>query len=372
MTKLTTIYLLGLLYLFIYYNFLHQPFNFRNYKRVSRSYHSVNIEEKKTRSLLNAYVFGNKKGLPREVKQLHKDLSLLHLFTPSGLHLTSFLIFFKFIFKRFKHYKTFELLLLLLPFSLESFFSLKRVALYRVLQTKLKFNIYKISTYQYFLLVFIFDFIIGNFSKSPLSYIYSFIFLGIIFSDDSPIRPSLIWSLFGGQLIIAYFQNTPILITGPFFGYFITSLFTLLFPFFLISSFLLPTFAHIIPIKISHYYLNLIELLVSLSKSIGYIDITINILLVVIILSLKNKKPLLIFSILILHSPPCINLPRSSFYNPPIQMGFILPVDKKYIIKTVATPRGSKQSYTNGLICYFKVFDSFYTRKCKWRRANSK
>ena len=42
--------------------------------------------------LARAYLTGDKKGLSRKIIKHHKNLNLMHLMTPSGLHLSSLLI----------------------------------------------------------------------------------------------------------------------------------------------------------------------------------------------------------------------------------------------------------------------------------------
>ena len=53
-------------------------------------------------TIAKSYLLGQKRGLSRKVKKAHHKLHLLHLMTPSGLHLSSALLFIK----RFSHNPT--------------------------------------------------------------------------------------------------------------------------------------------------------------------------------------------------------------------------------------------------------------------------
>lgn len=184
-------------------------------------------------------VFGQKRGLPQKIKSPFKSLSLLHLFTPSGLHFTAFLLFLTPFLNRvqplgwgrFNLKELIVTLICLLPFSLGGFFSLKRIAELRLLSAHVPRGT---SFFLSFLLIFTVDFLWGSFHKSPLSFCYSFIFLGFLLAAGR-FSIKLLLYLFTGQVLVAFFAGEKLFFFGPFFGMAITTLFTFFFPLLLMS-----------------------------------------------------------------------------------------------------------------------------------------
>jgi hypothetical protein len=199
-------------------------------RKISRQFKKL-ADNKAHAKVIISMIFGLKRGLSKSIKSKFKRLNLLHLFTPSGLHFSSLLLFLLPLINlsRYCHLKLPKLLIImlcLLPFALVKFYSLKRIALLKILT--LLFGKY-LSIYKLFLITFILDFIFGSFQQSPLSFSYSFIFLGILLSF-SKINFKLLLGLFTGQLILAMFLKEEINLLGPFLGFIITSLFSFSFP----------------------------------------------------------------------------------------------------------------------------------------------
>ena len=121
-------------------------------------------------------------------------LHIHHLFTPSGLHLASLLWFFSlFSLKRVA-------LLLFLPFVIfaDGFFAFKRVYFIRAVSELLQMKGVFIKSRHVFFFVFAVEFIFRA-QLNPLSFTYSFLFLGIIYSlaKSSPslfIGWALVWT----------------------------------------------------------------------------------------------------------------------------------------------------------------------------------
>lgn len=175
---------------------------------------------------------GDKSEISRKLKSSLKEFGLIHLLTPSGIHLSSLLLFiFLFIKKKFYKYIYFAFLLLIIPVS--GFYSLKRILYFHI------FKCFRLSTEAAFICTFIFDLLIGGFSNSPLSYAFSFLCWGvIIFSQKSKIQ--VIYNLFLAQLIICYFNQSEINILSIIINPIFTSLFSFVFPILSINFWFLP------------------------------------------------------------------------------------------------------------------------------------
>lgn len=277
----------------------------RQFKQLKLDQRSLRSYQKRYRILLQSFVLGNKNGLKSKDKKAYKTLNLYHLFTPSGLHFGSLLLFFHLLFtplsKKRKGFKTLlNFSFIFFPFFFEGYWSIKRIALYRAGQ--LLFSKYfqlPISPYSLFLLIFTMDFLIGTFNASNTSFIFSFTFLGVIFAMLE--RPKIYWpfAFLGGQIIIAYFMNQPLTSSGFLFGYLLTFIFTLIYPLFLLTAFLPKIFSHLGMIVLQVFH-EIVLLLSELANEIGYVWATIPLMLI-FILPKKNK---IIMPLLLLQSFP--------------------------------------------------------------------
>ncbi len=158
----------------------------------------------------------------RVLKEQLKKLGLIHLLTPSGIHLaplksllrmTFLMRFFSFVFMGI--------------FFLPHLFSLKRIVLLHFLPRG-------ISPLIGLFFVFIGDVIRGGFQASPLSFCFSLLFLGILF-----FRPPRMWlHFFMGQIMINYFFQTSISPIAFLLSPLLTFIFVCFFPFLLLTYFL--------------------------------------------------------------------------------------------------------------------------------------
>ena len=107
------------------------------------------IQSKEDFALTRAFILGDKRSLTKKLKTKFTRLHINHLFTPSGIHFSSFFILFlpllKKLRKRGRRKVAFmiELAICLLPFSLGQFYSLKRISTLRI--TNLIFKNLKIK-----------------------------------------------------------------------------------------------------------------------------------------------------------------------------------------------------------------------------------
>ncbi len=189
--------------------------------------------------LQKAFITGNKKGLNRGIKKAYKRLHLNHLFTPSGVHLMPILFLLKI------YLKPLALCIITLGLffifqSTNALFSLERITIIKFYYQFSKFIKLKISNPAIYFTSFITSFLIGNFSKSPLSFCYSYLFLGSIFSSRKFFE--VIKLFYFSNIFISFIDCQEINIFSPLFGNFLTLFFTILYPLILISFALSLTF----------------------------------------------------------------------------------------------------------------------------------
>lgn len=197
-------------------------------KVFSEAQKRVSIDDLEHLKLWESIISGRSAPLSRLLKEKYKSLGLNHLFTPSGFHLSAVLFpFLKFI--KLKYH----LLVLLILGSL-LYFVPGLTALKRMLIIKTHQQVF--GLHAGFCLALMTDMLFGSFQEGALSFTYSFLFIGIIYSGLRGLS-LMIWFFFA-QMILAYFQNADIspllLIASPVlnlsFGFLMPFLFVLAYP----------------------------------------------------------------------------------------------------------------------------------------------
>ncbi len=191
MNKLSFIYIFS--FFLLWYLQGHQTYektNLPSFIQDKREQIQKEFKDPKKVELLLSYVAGDYKKISKEIKDAHKILGLNHLFTPSGIHLSAlFLLLFPLLFwlrkkNRILHF-LFGTALYLSPFFLlPTFYAAKRISLLRIFSLWKEFIPYHFSFFWIFLLAFGVDFLLGGYAASPGSFIYSFLFIGILFSCE--------------------------------------------------------------------------------------------------------------------------------------------------------------------------------------------
>lgn len=319
-------------------------------------------------SVLFSYTVGGQKGVSQSVINSHKNLYLIHLFTPSGLHLSSLFFFLtpllSFLkFKSFNYFFLASLLLTIPPFFLDGFWAVKRVTFLRLLWLVFRKIPLKLSLFSIFILAFSLDFIFGTFKASPLSFTYSFLFLGMIFSSQK--WPSIWLPLFLmlGQFIVCFYLQTPFFPVNFFLGFFLTSFFSLLFPIFFLS-FCFPQIS-----LIAKFFLSIFLFLVKYSsaflKNSPSFSISLDGLLL-ILLFISNlefrKKGLCLIFFAFFHSIPLWNARESGYQK---RNSFFLAEEKKGIKKISRTEKGHKIEYLEGWVCQYEITGLGMAKNCQ-------
>lgn len=167
-----------------------------------RNFHSarqkVPAQKIELLELWESILTGRSAPLSRLTKETYQKLGLKHVFTPSGFHLSALVAPMVF-FLRSRRQKLGLLVSIggVLSF-VPGFAALKRMILIKGLQLHFGLKTGFISA------LFL-DVLFGSFQDSPLSFTYSFLFLGLIYSGAGKLTLALLFFL--AQLLIAYFQG---------------------------------------------------------------------------------------------------------------------------------------------------------------------
>ena len=295
-----------------------------------------NFHSKETKELHKSLITGNKTALPQDIKMNLKKYGLLHLLTPSGLHLTS--LIFLFSFSRYLEVFVLVTLFCILNFYFNAYDSMTRVIIFRLFYKALKIfspkgNLIFLS----FFSTIVISFLMGHYTNNPLSFLYSFIFWGTILTfRKNPIL--LVILLHIVQILIASITQTQIhplaIVINPILTIVVTSLYPLIF----ILSF--------IPSEpISEV---LFEILLFLIKSLSHFDnlpvyeLSITTIIFAMILMIKKH---LSWSVLVL----CLNInstqkfkilkkPKIIVSTPPIEEILYQKKNKLHFIDRVCEP----------------------------------
>ena len=222
----------------------------------------------------------------------------------------------------------------------------------------------KSCVFSIFLLVFLGDFFFGTYQDSPLSFLYSFIFIGSILSQLEKPYVSIFFPLIGSHIILAYFTFLPIFPIGLLIGILITPLFSILFPIFLII--------YLFNLDIFHFLVLYIQdLIIEISTYYDGVEAfysSIPMITTVVILSTNWNSRAKLWTLIFccfFHSSPILNL-RPIRYSKSPQNNFQLLNEQKGIKKIIRSRVGYRIDYTNGLRCYHKINNYFIEKYCRW------
>lgn len=232
---------------------------------------------------------GEKRWLNPRTKKLHQKFNLTHLFTPSGLHFGALVL----LIRPFVSSPLWRSLFYLAPLTLAGFHSCKRVGL--ILASKSLFKGREL--YPLFLLIMALDYAFGSYRHSPLSFLYSFTFLGIFIVSGESSKFSLIFNLFVANIILAFFSGGAISPWSIFMGFALTWLFCLFFPLLFLSVFI-PPLAFLTGPLIAKWF----QLLEGTPSPEFFVSASVPLILVLIFQ--RQLTPLLVGGLLMIHCEP--------------------------------------------------------------------
>ena len=299
--RLTFIYLTGLL--LILWNTPREGFRPRPRPPAATPALAKVYQNPHLAALVEGYVVGEKRGIPRKMKRAHRHLNLVHLFTPSGLHFSALLLI---LLPLFRLLRLPPFPLYFAPFFLNEYYAIKRIAGYAIARRLLRWKGWEIDGFWIFLGVFTLDFAFGTYRSSPLSYSFSYLFLGTIFALVNSPKIYWPWALLGGQILVAFCFETPLTHLGFAFGFFLTALFAPIFPLIALNR-LLPwfNFSEIVVDAFAH----LLSLCAQISAGSGFFYPQFTHVLLVLTLSSRRCPPFVPVLLLLLTCYPLHNAP---------------------------------------------------------------
>ncbi len=242
--------------------------------------------------LWESVLTGRSAPVSKILKEKYKELGLNHVFTPSGFHLSAVL---SPIMKLIKNPR-YELILLsfigiALTF-LPGFAALKRMVLIRG-QQKI------FGRHEGFIIALLLDILWGSFQESTLSFTYSFLFLGIIYSGFEGVV--LVLYFFMGQVMIAFFQESDISPLLLLFSPLLNLLFTILMPLLFLLAIPLWGWQLKIGIFLLKQTQGIVDICANVAMSFPSIGINIVCISMILFLSQKRWKTLIVLGLLYCH-----------------------------------------------------------------------
>lgn len=303
--------------------------------------------------LWESMITGRAAPLSRLLKEKYKMLGLNHIFTPSGFHLSAILFPFLKIIKG-KYHLYLLLLLGFLFLFLPGLSALKRMLTIKAHQEVLGLHVG-------FCVALLADMLFGSFQEGALSFTYSFLFIGIIYSGLQGF--SLIVWFFVAQIILAYFQNADVspilLLASP-----ILNLgFSLLMPVILLLSFPLWDWQLVTGIELIRGIQYVVNFFAGLSLKVPMIEIHSITLLIVGFFLFRKYRPVLILFLVFSSS---LNLNRERIPGLP---GYEF-VPKGKIIETVYREKDVLVNFSDGK-CRMKLVQGYWFENCSPRRRSS-
>lgn len=331
-------------------------------------------EEKKDQIeiIKKSFLCGDKRGLNRKTRRAYKNLNLYHLFTPSGIHLGIFYLINRPLINLTSRLSPtlsliYKFILSVWPWFINGFFSLKRIGGMHLIKL-LPINL---SPKQIFFVFFTFDFFLGTYSMSPMSWTFSFLFLGIVFHTYQKSFLQFSLYLFSGQLLAAVFSYQEVYPLSFLPSFVLTAFFTPIF----ILSFTNNTLQFLgieLLDKVTNFSIENFNAIVLLTNNILINTFSLKpeifTLLFTFGLLIKNKR--LIFIALFLTAPRIYNLPDSRAR----QSAYVFQNDFSFrneIKKTKMDKRGLiKLEFKNNRSCSLKLMNYGKTKHCRFKKIN--
>jgi len=216
----------------------------------------------------------------------YKELNLLHLFTPSGLHLIPLTYLLRLSFHRYL-VLAFVLLGYYFLYGSNTFMSLERIlslkSIYLISKNlQLNFTIVNV-----FALTMIFNLLNGNYDTSSLSFTFSFLFLGSVISGRNLLDVSM--NLYTSNIVVAYFLNGSVNFIAPFLGVLISYCFTFIYPFIFINFWVSRKLFGLEFNFISLSFHQIITSLYRFSSYFHHLEVSFGMILLLVLIRLEKK-----------------------------------------------------------------------------------
>lgn len=229
-------------------------------------------------------IAGNTQSLSKNYKEKYKRIGLSHAFTPSGFHLSAVLTPLNLLLPK-KWTLPFLLILSFLLFTLPGLEPLKRMGLIKLINQRCD----KTLSLTISAIICLF---LGQLNNSPLSFIFSFFFLGVIYSGLKNIA-LIIW-FFIGQLLICFFQGESISFLNLLFSPLANFILGLITPILFLLSYPLWDSPLAIGINIIKSFDKIVELLYVLTLKAPSVEVHSFTVILVVLMLLRQMKLFLI------------------------------------------------------------------------------
>ncbi len=292
--------------------------------------------------LINAYLFGSKKGVSRDLLKVHQAFNLQHLMTPSGLHLGSLLIIISLFTRRKGLLFSFLIVIGGLVFPYTGVDSLKRMVVFGIFRKNPWIDL---SLERSFILTFLLTFIAGQYLENPLSFCLSFIFLGVLLTTRN--KASLFILLFVLQALLSAWFNREFSPLGSIYGLIISLLSPMVFPLFILET-LFPS------LPFSHWW-SFFLLKAHKVSLISFIFPFLCFIPVLYFWSNKKIRNLSFFLCLLFFATPLGIIKRGAVFSspPPHSYSHIKRIKDGYHLK-----------YANGMRCYSRIKGDEWSHHC--------
>lgn len=303
--------------------------------------------------LWESMLTGRSAPVSKWIKEQYKTLGLNHLFTPSGFHLSAVMM----PFMKFIKGKGWQFLILFLV-GLGIFSMTGQGALKRMVLIKLNQNLF--GQKAGFALALGMDMLFGSFADSPLSFCYSFLFLGIIYSGSSLL---FLWFFFA-QSLIAYFSGdliSPlIMILSPL----LNVAFAVAMPFLFLLAIPLYQWQIQVGLKILTSLQKLVELSAHVSHIVPSWEINVSVLLCFGLFYFRKKKSLTLALLFL-----TLNLNQDKNRIPSFGRYDFVPQGE--VLKIVHDEAGETVYFSDGK-CKRELVRGIWWEKCSPRRRSNK
>jgi hypothetical protein len=237
-------------------------------------------------------------------------------------------------------------------FWFKGFSALKRMLLIKTHQ-------HFLGTQAGFITALLLDMLVGSFHNYPLSFCFSFLFLGIIYSEKQ--RFILVILFFLAQMLITYFYQNQISFLMLFLSPLLNFAFALALPFIFILSYPLWNWQLHVGLGLMKGLQGLIDFSAALVGQFPLISIHVGILVCLIFLTLNQKRAFSI-SLIALSSP--LNIEKSKF--PSLSRYEFVPVGKLLVV----TQQG-KIKFEDGS-CERQLIQGLWWQKCSPKRKSTR
>jgi len=258
----------------------------------------LNLEEKERLELWESFLTGRSGPVSKWIKEDYKQLGLNHVFSPSGFHLSAFILPLTILIPSRKFLLSILFFLALIFLFIPGQWAIKRVLHLKIGQQFLGMN-------GGFFIAICIDIFSGALFHSPLSFAFSYLFLSLIMSKNIFLNAHFYFS----QMLIFYFSSdliSPLLI---FLSPLLNILLTIAFPFLVILSFPNADWSFESGLTIMKILQSCVEFATKITTSFPLWEINLGFLLITYFIYRSNRRMIFICLFLMSHN---LDMPKKS------------------------------------------------------------